>query len=124
MKTNDLNLTIEELRLLDCAAIVRAGTTPFDMKHWKCGSACCAVGDYCAARPDSELKLFIYCDCPVPTLGRGTWYLVSMHAVCRYFGLSEQQGDALFGPDLKSDREEVAQRIEDFVHDAVADRCA
>jgi hypothetical protein len=108
------NLTVYQERLLDTAAIVRAGTTPFSMANWVCGTARCAVGDYCAARPDADLRLTFACDCWVPYLEVEEAYHYGSEAVARYFGLEMHQTFALFGSDLPSDRAAVADRIERF----------
>lgn len=124
MNINDSGLTVYQLRLLDCAAIVRNGNGNFDLEWWRadfdvCGTTRCAVGDYIAATKPTDIWLkraggtiFHY----VCNLDGEQNYL----AVARHFGITEAESEALFSPDAYdaehlTDRAYVADRIEQFV---------
>lgn len=114
MKSNDLGLSVYQMRLLTCADIVRNGTAPLRMRSW----AHCAVGDYCMAKV-SDLQL----QNSVPQLptGEESWNAVETH-----FGLSGDEAMALFDEDSYREivsRSEVADRIEHFALHEHADTC-
>ena len=106
----DSGLSIHQMRLLTCAKIVRETTTPFDMGSWECGTAHCAIGDYCEAGV-SEMKLVGGKGWRAPKLPSGLDHQV---ACMDEFNISLPELERLFGPDLRSDRNEVADRIEHF----------
>jgi hypothetical protein len=109
-------------RLLDLLAVL--DETPeenLDMLNWQaepCGTVGCAVGNYCMARPDAELKL----QCQEPVLGsRRGW-----PAVAEYFGLTLHEAYYLFDsekydPGYLCDvpKSAVMARIEQFVADKI-----
>lgn len=106
-------LSIYQKRLLTCAEIVRNGKTPFDMSEWEsttgCGTAHCAVGDYCASGV-SEMRLARHEDYHKlqPVFGGA----VAWNAVQKHFRLKAQDAAALFIP--HGSRGMVADRIEHF----------
>lgn len=109
MKTNDLGLSIYQQRLLTCAEIVRKGTEKFDLSVWQCGTARCAVGDYCLSEV-SEMKLVE----SQPILPNGAY---GWDAVREHFGLNFYEAEYLFissSYSKKPTRREVADRIEHF----------
>lgn len=111
-------------RLLDVVAVLKeVPDERFDMDSWKCGTAGCAVGHYCLARPDCGLSLS-QDDEPVTKDSFG-FPIVGFAAVAEHFDIGFVEAHYLFDADEYPDpdhvtRAHVIDRIEDFVADGGA----
>lgn len=98
-------------RLRDTAVATR-NAEHFDIRSW-CGTACCAVGNYVLAHPESELKVH---DIP---FYRG---IDGYAAVMRFYEITFDHMGFLFLPEayplsVRQDALYVASRIEQFCRD-------
>lgn len=117
-------------RLLDViTAIQNRDSVVFNMSTWasmNCQTSACAIGCYCLANPEAELKLnHTFTDGEVkyfrPSYKQFAWY----GACAAYFQIELSQARYLFDPNyyhsqfcfFKPSVEDVISRIEKFIKD-------